>query len=124
MEHPEVSKMLDLWVSKVMADRTLLTEEVLRQKWNTFADLAGVLANERSKLSNGWLAQFKERNGLKEWKYHGEAGSSSAKMMEEERKQVQKVILEGGYKLKDLYNMDETGLFYAYVPETLWWLPD
>ena len=38
-------------------------------------------------------------------------------MVEEERKQVQKVILEGGYELKDLYNMDETGLFYAYVPE-------
>jgi hypothetical protein len=54
--------MLDLWVSKAMADRTLLTREVLRQKWNTFADLVGVLADERSKLSNGWLAQFKERN--------------------------------------------------------------
>ena len=62
MEHPEVSEMLDLWVSKAMADRTLLTREVLRQKWNTFADLVGVLADERSKLSNGWLAQFKERN--------------------------------------------------------------
>ena len=86
MEHPEVSEMLDLWVSKAMANRTLLTGEVLRQKWNTFADLAGVLADERSKLSNGWLAQFKERNGLKEWKRHGEAGSSSAETVEEERK--------------------------------------
>ena len=32
MEHPEVFKMLDLWVLKVMADRTLLTGEVLCQK--------------------------------------------------------------------------------------------
>jgi hypothetical protein len=109
-----------------MANRTLLTGEVLRQKWNIFADLAGVPADKRLKLSNGWLARFKERNGLKEWKCHGEAGSSSAETVEEERKQVQKVILEGGYELKDLYNMDETGLFYTYSMclSTLWRLPD
>lgn len=113
MEHPAVSEMLDLWVSKAMADGILLTGEVLRQKWNTFADLAGVLVDERLKLSNGWLMRFKERNGLKERKHHGEASSSNAETVEEERQWMQKIILEGGYELKDIYNMDETGLFYA-----------
>jgi hypothetical protein len=36
-EHPEVSEMMDLWVSKAMSDGILLTGEVLRQKWSTFA---------------------------------------------------------------------------------------
>lgn len=31
-QHPEVTEMLDLWVSKAMADKLLLTGEVLRQK--------------------------------------------------------------------------------------------
>ena len=112
-EHPAVSEMLDPWVLKAMADGILLTGEALRQKWNIFADLAGVLADERLKLSNGWLMQFKERNGLKERKCHGDASSSNAESVEEERQQMQKIILEGGYGLKDIYNMDETGLFYA-----------
>ena len=118
-EHPAVSEMLDLWVSKAMADGILLTGGVLRQKWYTFADLVGVPADERLNLSNGWLTRFKERNGLKEWKRHGEASSSNAETVEEERKRVQKIIQEQGYGLKDIYNMDETGLFYGHAPRYL-----
>jgi hypothetical protein len=58
--------MMYLWVSKAMGDGILLTREVLHQKWTKFADLAGIPEDKRLKLSNGWLGQFKERNGLKE----------------------------------------------------------
>ena len=105
--------MMDLWVSKAMSDRVLLTGETLRQKWNTFAELAGVPEDDRLKLSNGWLARFKERNGLKEWKRHGEAGSANTETVKQEQERVQKLIKEGGYRLCDIYNMDETGLFYG-----------
>ncbi|KIK92072.1 hypothetical protein PAXRUDRAFT_71509, partial [Paxillus rubicundulus Ve08.2h10] len=40
-QHPKVTEMLDLWVSKAMADKLLLTGEVIRQKWKAFADRAG-----------------------------------------------------------------------------------
>lgn len=42
MQHPKVTEMLDLWLSKAMVDNLLVTGEVLRQKWTTFANLAGV----------------------------------------------------------------------------------
>ena len=58
--------MMDLWVLKAMNDKILLTGEVLRQKWNTFATLVGIPEDDRLKLSEGWLTRFKERNGLKE----------------------------------------------------------
>ena len=38
MQHPEVTEMLDLWVSKVMAHVIILTGEILHQKWRVFAD--------------------------------------------------------------------------------------
>jgi hypothetical protein len=63
-EHPKVSEMMLLWVSKAMGDGILLTGDVLWQKWNTFADLAEIPEHERLKLSNGWLAHFKEQNNL------------------------------------------------------------
>ena len=104
---------MDLWVSKAMADRILLTGEVLWQKWNVFADLAGVPEDDRLKLSNGWLARFKDRNRLREWKRHGEAASANDKTVEQEQKWIQNLIKEGQYQLRDIYNMDETGLFYG-----------
>jgi Tc5 transposase DNA-binding domain len=115
-EHPEVTEMMYLWVSKAMGDGVLLTGEVLRQKWNRFADLVGVPEDERLGLSNGWLDRFKARNGLKDIKRHGEAASASVDTVEQERKRIQELIKKYGYELRDIFNMDETGLFYAYVP--------
>src|SRR6266404_7476493 len=77
-EHPEVLEMMDLWVSKALGDRILLTGKILHQKWNKFADLVGVPEDERLKLSNGWLAHFKERHSLQEMRRYGEAASANA----------------------------------------------
>jgi hypothetical protein len=109
-QHPEVTEMMDLWVSKAMADNLLLTGEVLRQKWAKFADLVGIPHDERLNLSDGWLARFKARNGLKQFKRHGEAGSADAATVERERQRIQELIKKYGYELQDIFNMDETGL--------------
>ena len=45
-QHPDVTEMLDLWVSKATADGVLLTGEIIRQKWQNFSDLTGVPDNE------------------------------------------------------------------------------
>ena len=81
-----------------MGDGILLTGEVLHQKWNTFADLVGFPEEDRLKLSNGWLAQFKDSNDLKEMKQHGEAASANADTVEQERKQIQEIIKKHGYE--------------------------
>jgi len=76
--------MMDLWVLKVMSDNILLTGKVLCQKWTRFADLVGVPKDEHLNLSDGWLARFKARNGLKEFKCHGEAASATPEAAERE----------------------------------------
>lgn len=78
--------MLDLWVSAALLDNILLTGEVLRQKWTRFADLAGIPNDDHLKLSDGWLARYKTRMGLKELKCHGEAASVGPETAEAERK--------------------------------------
>ncbi|KIL66716.1 hypothetical protein M378DRAFT_74681 [Amanita muscaria Koide BX008] len=100
-----------------MHDNIQLTGEVLRQKWKQFAVMVGIPDDEQLKLSEGWLRSFKERHGLKERKRHGEAGSASQLTVEEERQRVQKIISDGGYRPRDVFNMDETGLFYALPPD-------
>ena len=105
--------MMYLWVSKAMGDGIPLTGEILHQKWNSFADMASIPEDERLKLSNGWLGRFKVRYGLREMRRHGEAASADADTVNAERKRIQELIKKHGYQLHDIYNMDETGLFYV-----------
>ena len=113
MEHPEVNEMLKLWVAKAMENSINLSGEILRQKWNQFADLAGVLKDERLNLSKGWLTLFKAWCGLRNFRHHGEAGSAAPADVEHECDRIWELIKRSGYWLKDIFNMDETGLFWA-----------
>lgn len=54
--------------------------------------------------------------GLKQLKRHGEAGSANPETIACERRRLQALIEKYGYGLKDLFNMDETGLFYGHAP--------
>ena len=112
-EHPEVNDMLELWVTKAMADGIHVTGLVLRQKWTQFADHVWVPDDERLKLSEGWLTSFKNRCGLKEFKRHGEAASADPNDVEHERARIRDLIAKSGLGLRDIFNMDETGLYYA-----------
>ena len=115
-QHPEVTEMMDLWVARAMHHGIDLNGEVLRQKWMRFADLVGVPDDERLHLSDGWLTKFKARHNLKNRKRHGEAASADPEAVEQDRQRLRNLITKYGYKLCDIFNMDETGLFYAYVP--------
>jgi hypothetical protein len=112
-QHPEVTEMLELWVEQAMRDKIQLSGEVLRQKWTEFAVLCHVPEEDRLALSAGWLDRLKTRLGLREFRRHGEAASASPEAVEEERKRVRELIQKGGWKARDIYNMDETGLFYG-----------
>ena len=112
-EHPEVNKMLKLWVAKAMADNVPVNREILWQKWTHFANLVGVSEDERLNLSEEWLTAFKKQCGLKEFRCHGEAESSDSANVEKEQAQICELIMKHKYHLRDIFNMDKTGLFYV-----------
>jgi hypothetical protein len=62
------------------------------------------------------LTCFKARNSLKQFKHHGEGASADPEVVQTERGCIQELIETHGYKLKDIFNMDETGLFYEHAP--------
>lgn len=59
--------------------------------------------------SNGWLAGFKTRKGIKDRRRHGEAGGVDETTLMAELAVVQAKLSQ--YPLQDQYNYDETGLF-------------
>ncbi|RPD58656.1 DDE-domain-containing protein [Lentinus tigrinus ALCF2SS1-6] len=70
---------MDLWILQAREQGIILTGAVLRAKWKSFADRAGIPSNEQLSLSEGWLARLKNRHDLRDIKRHGEAGSVNKK---------------------------------------------
>lgn len=48
-------------------------------------------------------------------KRHGEAASAASDTVDKEWLRIREVIKEGGYKRRDVFNGDETGLNYVCV---------
>jgi hypothetical protein len=92
VEHPEIEDMMELWIAKAMRDCVHLTGDVIRKKWTRFADLVGVLLEERLTLSDGWLTALKKRCGLKELERHGKAASTDPVDIENERRRIQAIL--------------------------------
>jgi hypothetical protein len=65
--------------------------------------------------SNGWFGGFKRRYGLKLCHFHGEAQSVNFEHVVDARARIQTLLK--GYNPRDIYNMDETGLFYRMPPD-------
>lgn len=110
-EHPQINEALQTWVQQADMAGVTLTGDVIRQKWRQFADLFKVPESEWLMLSEGWLTSFKTRNGLKNRRKHGEAASASKDAAIAERKRIREIT--DLYHPRDIYNMDETGLFYG-----------
>ncbi|KZO94074.1 DDE-domain-containing protein, partial [Calocera viscosa TUFC12733] len=52
-----------------------ISGELIRVKACEFAHQFGIIPDDFLSLSHGWLDSFKTRHGLKEYRWHGEAGS-------------------------------------------------
>ncbi|KAI9178030.1 hypothetical protein LWI28_021870 [Acer negundo] len=61
-------------------------------------------------FSNGWLNRFKSRHGIKSFRRFGEIGTVDTRAVEEAIPNLFGILDQ--YEWKDIYNMDETGLFY------------
>jgi hypothetical protein len=61
-------------------------------------------------FSNGWLEAFKNRRGIKSYRRFGESGSANMAVIEESSPQIRLTLDQ--YERRDIYNMDETRLFY------------
>ncbi len=63
---------------------------------------------------NGWLAWWQARHNVKMSILSGESGDVDKSVVEDWSKRLDSVC--AGYKLQDIFNADETGLFYRVLP--------
>lgn len=73
------------------------------------------IKEDASGSSNGWLQSFQKRNSIKGYRRHGESGSVNQLLIQNALPHIRDVIDE--YNPEDVYNMDETGLFFRLQPD-------
>lgn len=113
---PILEEILFNWQQNIERQGGLITGDILCEKareiWCQIPQYNNIPSPE---FSTGWLSGFKKRYNLYKRTQHGEA-SSVSNTAAEEMKAVQ--TLAGEYEEDNIYNMDETGLFWRQAPSS------
>ena len=78
-------------------------------------EFASSLRIEGFKASNGWLGSWKGRYNVKQYKRCGEGADFYEEVVDGYRNRIPSIIL--GKNETDMFNCDETGLFYHAMPD-------
>ncbi len=113
VQFPELDKALQIWTSQVVAAGLPLTDAILQQKGIELAQMLDI-NEDQLKFTNGWVYRFKKRNGLQKIKFSGEANSAPLATLPEERLKLRALL--AAYDEENIYNADETGLFFQMEP--------
>lgn len=73
--------------------------------------------DDNFKASAGWLENFKHRYGIRQLSITGERLSSNAAVVEPFKKKIKQKIDEMQLSMDQIYNADESGLFWRMLPQ-------
>uniref|UniRef100_UPI00358F0D9F tigger transposable element-derived protein 1-like isoform X2 n=1 Tax=Myxine glutinosa TaxID=7769 RepID=UPI00358F0D9F len=122
--HEEMEKLLFVWLTEKQLAGDTVTESIICEKArDIYGDLvqqtAGTSTDEASeesfKASRGWFDNFKKRTGIHSVR-HGEAASLDVKAAEDFIITFAELIKAEGYIPQQIFNCDETGLFWKKMP--------
>ncbi|XP_070610006.1 tigger transposable element-derived protein 1-like [Erythrolamprus reginae] len=130
---------LSLWVQDCRKKSIALDTNTIRTKaqqlYNRLEDTeegdadegnaASASAPATFTASKGWFEKFQRRYGLKSVSLHGEAASADTGAAENfVQRTFKDLIAEGGYLPEQVFNMDETGLFWKRMPSRTFLMQD
>ena len=72
--------------------------------------IAERLGRPEFKGSNGWLAKWKARYNIRQFKVCGESGDVRGETVESWKERLPDIVKD--YSIDDIWNMDETGIFW------------
>ena len=103
------------WVILCQEKGICLGWQILQKKAEMFADELGIPESDRPAFSDGWVQKFLQRRKFKFFKLSGESRSADVEAIHSELPVYQQIVAQ--YDPDDVFNMDETGLFYCMAPD-------
>jgi transposase len=111
-KYAELEQILFTWYQQSRAVNIPIDGCIIREKAK---QIAVRLAIDDFAASNGWISRFKDRHGLVYKKLAGESASVDPERTSLWINELPKLL--EGYEPRDIYNADETGLFYNCLPD-------
>ncbi|KAI1000685.1 hypothetical protein K3495_g7512 [Podosphaera aphanis] len=101
---------------KYYETRVPITSQVLRVKAVQLSNMMPMYQGQREPTwSNGWLEKFQKSHSIHKTRRYGESSSVSTVNAEDEINSIREALVD--VPLSDIYNCDETGLFYKAIPD-------
>ena len=111
-EHEDIDELTWRWFQRVRAMNTPISGPMIQQQ---ALDFAKHVNKPDFKASNGWLNRFKSRHNIGSAILSGERASVDQDTVDSWRERLPGIIKD--FSPKDIYNMDETGLFFRALPD-------
>lgn len=111
-ENPDVDECVVKWFKQARDKQIPVSGPLVRAKAEEFASSLG---KNDFKASTGWLDGFKERNGISFKTVCGESGSVDIEAANLWKDDLLQMISDRD--AKDIFNVDETGLFFKCTPD-------
>lgn len=107
-----INKAVIEWFSRIRSQNVPVSGPMIQAKALEFA---AELGDSEFKASNGWLEKFRKRHDIK---FRSICGESSSVDMETVTNWEEKLpSLISGYSPENIFNADETGLFFRALPD-------
>ena len=110
-DYPDIEEATRIWVDQLLARDLTLSGSIIQEKAREFANIFEI---SNFNASSGWLAKFKNRNNLHSYKKRGESMSAPIQEIADMQLQLQEILQE--YSPDDIWNCDETALFWRLEP--------
>lgn len=106
-----IDKLIYEWFVKARSKNIPLSGPIIRSKAK---EVAEQLNYQNFNASSGWLERFKRRHNISFKTVSGESGSVNPAVVENFNSKLPSLLR--GYNPRDIFNADETGLFYRALP--------
>ena len=113
VKFPDLDRKLYEWFLQ-FEDKIIMSDNLIIEKAMNIAKDLNIKESNLT-FSMGWLSSFKNRHGIKQKKLCGEEASVNMELYNISLPILQQKLKE--YSLGDIFNFDETALFYRLRPD-------
>ena len=111
-EYTDIEEALFKWFTSARSAGVQITGPVLATKAESLAEKFGRI---NFKASNGFIERFKERRGIMYKNVCGESNAVDCEIVQSWKEKLPSLIEQ--YEPRNIFNADETGLFYKLQPD-------
>lgn len=115
VKSPLLEEAIILWIKQREANKVPINQDIVKEVAKRLAAKMQLAPEDIPLFSNGWMSSFSRRHGLRRIRLHGESASVQEDVISDARPALAELVNQ--YAPRDVFNFDETGLFYQMAPD-------